>query len=408
MVLGHIFNKSTSAVYDEVLAVFMPGPFSFTGEDVIEIQAHGGSVVLNSILNLVLSQGARLAEPGEFTMRAFRNGRLDLAQAEAVFELTQARTSFGAQAAAAQLAGALSSEIAAVKDSIEDILCLLAASVDFPDDVDEISPQAIISRLETEIIPSLSRLVAHARKNEIARTGINAVILGRPNVGKSSLLNMLLGKDRAIVSSSPGTTRDSISEETLLAGRHAILWDTAGLRLTDDPVELLGIERSKRALNNADTIILVIEAHNPFIEEDIEILRLLAGRKVIIAANKADLLNGSNSSNFPSSYGLYPVVTVSALEYMGAGALAKALWEVAGVDPAPDPSQGLMNVRQRHNAEQALTVIEESVSKARIHFLPEFLSIDLERALNNLGMITGETATPDVLEAIFSRFCIGK
>ena len=408
MILGRVADPATLEVYDEVLAVYMPGPFSYTGEDVVEIQAHGGSGVISALVGLILGQGARLAEPGEFTMRAFRNGRMDLSQAEAVWELTQARTTFQVKAAAAQLSGAFSCALSAIRTSLEDILCLLIGSFDFPDEIAEPSSSDILSRLESEVRKPIENLVELSRKNEIARRGMNVVIAGRPNVGKSSLLNRLLGRDRAIVSNLPGTTRDSISEETFIAGRHAILWDTAGIRADAEPVESLGIERTRLALDRADVIILVIEANQPFVDQDFAILGQLEGRRLVIAANKSDLLGSPLADPFPSTHDSHPVVRVSALAGSGLDELAGALWNSVDAESSINLSQGLPNLRQRVLLERAVDALSFAISEARVQFLPDLLSTDIEAALLTLGMITGETATPDILDAIFSRFCIGK
>lgn len=408
MVLGQIADPETLAVTDEVLAVYMPGPFSYTGEDVVEIQAHGGQAVISAIMGLVLAQGARLSDPGEFTMRAFRSGRIDLSQAEAVLELTLARTAFQAKAAAAQLSGGFSGTIAAIRRSLEDILCLLSGSLDFPDEIEEPSSSDTLSRLESEVIRPLENLVENARKHELVRRGINVVIAGRPNVGKSSLLNRLLSEDRAIVSPIPGTTRDSISVESLIAGRHATLWDTAGIRANAESVEMLGIERTNKALNEADAVIIVIEAHQPFLEDDLAILDRLAGQKIVVAANKSDLLPLPVIPIIPFPYKSLPMVLVSALTGSGFDSLGTALWETVDLDPCPDFSFGLPNLRHRHLLEQSLASLENSISVSRRNFSPELLSMDIESAIQSLGGITGETATMDVLDSIFSRFCIGK
>jgi len=291
---------------------------------------------------------------------------------------------------------------------MEDILCLLTGSIDFPDEIAEPSSADILSRLESEVRKPIEKLVELSRKNEIARRGMNVVIAGRPNVGKSSLLNRLLGVDRAIVSNLPGTTRDSISEDTLLAGRHATLWDTAGIRADAEPVESLGIERTRLALDQADCIILVIEAHRPFVEEDLAILGQLEGRRLVIAANKSDLLEGFLDEPFPSTHDSQPVVRVSALSGSGLEDLAVALWNSVDAEPFIDLPLGLPNLRQRVLLEGALAALSFAVSEARVQFRPELLSMDIESAIQTLGGITGETAAKDVLDSIFSRFCIGK
>lgn len=408
MVLGTVRSPQTQAILDEVLAVYMPGPFSHTGEDVVEIHAHGGPAVVSAICDLVLGQGARLAEPGEFTRRAFLNGRIDLSQAEAVWEMLEARTRTQVQMAAGLLTGELSRLVCEVKSELTDVLALLAGSVDFPDEIDESGPDDIFARLETGVAIPLQRLVSLSEKTEIVRRGPNVVLVGRPNVGKSSLLNRLLGRDRAIVSTIAGTTRDSISESTLIAGKHATLWDTAGIRTEAGALENLGMERTRRACEEADVVVLVAEAHRSADPEDIRILGGLCPDKTIVAANKSDLLSGPSPFRLTPPHDTLSVTLVSALTGIGMDELSGSVWRTCGVTEGPDLCAAAPNLRQRTSLSKALAVILDGVSCARKNFMPELLAFDLEQALFHIGAVTGETASPDILDSVFSRFCIGK
>ncbi len=408
MVLGRIRDPGSGRALDEVLAVFMPGPRSYTGEDVVEIQAHGGLGVTAAILEAVLSGGARLADPGEFTRRAFLNGRLDLAQAEAVWDMVEARSAREARLAAAQLSGALGRALAPIRASLESLRARLSAAVDFPDEVEAIEPMDIRQGIEHGVLAPLLALARRAAEGELLRRGLSVALLGKPNVGKSSLLNALLGRDRAIVSPYPGTTRDSLSETLTLDGHLVSVWDTAGLRIQSDPLEALGMEKTREAMERADVWIVVVEAHLPLAAEDIALLSEARSRRALVAANKSDLLPVDASFSLPAEWEMLPLVSVSALRGDGLENLSRSVWKLAGLSADPDPEDGVPNLRHRLALEDAARIIRAGLDRADESFLPELLALDLEEALARLGDITGESVAPDVLDAVFSRFCVGK
>ncbi len=402
---GHIMDPSSAEVVDEVLAAYMPAPRTYTRQDVVEINGHGGIVALRRILSLCLRQGARLAEAGEFTARAFLNGRLDLAQAEAVLDIVQARTEVSLQAAMGQLAGRLSDEVRAVRKELVSALAYLEASIDFEED--EIPAQEIGPHLE-QALAWLSRLLADADRGIIYRQGIRAAIVGRPNVGKSSLLNRLLRTSRAIVTDIPGTTRDTLEETLNLQGLPAVLVDTAGItEKAQDLIERLGIERSRAALAQADLALFVVDAGQPLEEGDREIASLVRGRPAIVVLNKIDLL-----ATPPSEHRIIldaPCVAVSALTGQGMETLEEAIVEAVFTGKVM-ASEAPMVTSSRHK--EALNRALDHVSSAHTAHLAgqlvDLVAIDLAAAVNALGEITGQTASEDLIDTIFSNFCLGK
>jgi tRNA modification GTPase len=406
---GHIRNPATGETADEVLAVHMPAPGTYTRQDVVEINGHGGIVALRRVLTLCLREGARLAEPGEFTARAFLNGRLDLAQAEAVVDVVRAKTERSLQAAVGQLAGRLSDQVRSVRAILVDALAHMEASIDFVDD--EIPERDIGSDLRQARV-RLSQLLADADRGIIYRQGVRAAIVGRPNVGKSSLLNRLLRTSRAIVTDIPGTTRDTLEETLNLQGVPVVLVDTAGIAAaTEDPIERLGIERSRAALAQADLALLVLDASQPLAEADRAIAALVDGRPAIAVLNKIDLLGEEARASLWSPIpGLqFRSVPVSALTGEGLEALEDAIVETVFSGQAT-ASEAPMVTNPRHK--EALKAALESVDAAhgahRAGVSADLVSIDLTAAVSVLGQITGQTASEDLVETIFSTFCVGK
>lgn len=386
---------------DAVLTIFR-APKSYTGEDVIEISCHGGIVTMKAALRAVLDAGARLAAPGEFTQRAFLNGKLDLAQAEAVNDLIRARTDQARRVALRQLDGALSSHLSSINSRILAVIAAVEAAIDFPDDVAEPEGAWIGSEI-TEAKGALELLLASLGRGRVYREGLRVVIAGRVNVGKSSLLNALLRHARAIVTPIPGTTRDLIEESLEIRGIPIVAIDTAGLRATDDPVEQAGVELSRRSIESADLILLVIDAREGLHEEDSALLARLDGRRVIVVANKVDLCA-------PSAYEREGVKTVrtSATTGQGIDELEDTIAEIAGASDAGSESIVVSNARH----EEALRSASESLGHALATLDSgqpiDLLSGDLIAVRSSLGLITGETATEDLLARIFSEFCIGK
>jgi tRNA modification GTPase len=401
---GQVVDPATNEVLDEALAFYIPAPHTYTRQDVAEIQGHGSPVSLQRILNLVLRHGARLAEPGEFTLRAFVNGRLDLAQAEAVLDMIQARTEAGHRIAMGQLSGRLSDAVRGVRRQLLDVLAYLEASIDFTDD--EVPPQDIVKPLNN-ILNEIGQLLRDADRGIIYRQGVRAAIVGRPNVGKSSLLNALLQVERAIVTEVPGTTRDTLEETINLRGVPLVLVDTAGIAETEDQIERLGVIRSREALEQADLALLVVDGSRPLDAADREIATLIGNRPAILVVNKIDL--GTSRVEFDTWPADAPRVRVSALTGAGLDALEEALVNTILAGRAV-PSDRPMVSSPRHKAllTQATEHIQAALEAHERGLPADFVSIDVMAAVTSLGEITGETAGEDLLNAIFSQFCVGK
>lgn len=401
---GHIQDPADGRTVDEVLLAYMAAPHTYTRQDVVEIDAHGGVVPLREILALALRHGARPAEPGEFTLRAFLNGRLDLAQAEAVQDVVTARTPAALQMALGQLDGRLSSRVQALRSDLLDVLAYLEATIDFGEE--DIPPQDIGPALAAAA-DALADLVGEAERGLLYRQGVRTAIVGRPNVGKSSLLNALLRADRAIVTPIPGTTRDTLEETINLQGIPLVLVDTAGIAGdSSDPIERLGIERSRRALQTADLALLVVDGSVPPAPADAEVAALLAGIRTVVVANKCDLAAGGDyGALLPDA----PRQAVSALTGQGLGDLETLLVEVvlAGRGRAEgDPLAS--NPRHGEAFRAALGHVEDARRAAAAGLPPDLVAIDVTAAVETLGEVTGEDVGEDVLERIFGRFCIGK
>lgn len=404
LLYGHIIDPETSEVIDEVLVSYMKAPRTYTRQDVAEINCHGGIAPLRRTLELCLRQGARLASPGEFTLRAFINGRIDLAQAEAVLDIVRAKTEAGLRVAVGQLEGRLSEQVRSVRRRLVDVLAYLEATIDFEED--EIPEQDIAPDLE-EVRRQLEKLLAHADRGIIYRQGIRTAIVGRPNVGKSSLLNALLRTSRAIVTPIPGTTRDTLEETLNLQGIPLVLVDTAGIVAeTEDVIEQLGIERSRSALAQADLALLVVDGSEPLTEADRQIAGLAAGKTAILVVNKIDL---------PRAVGDFDILTeatqveISALTGEGLEELEGAIVEVVFSGQVLASDEPLVSSpRHKDILKRALDHLA-SAREAHAGGMPaDFVAIDLTSAVNALGEITGETVTEDLLETIFSEFCVGK
>ncbi|MEW6232778.1 MAG: tRNA uridine-5-carboxymethylaminomethyl(34) synthesis GTPase MnmE [Chloroflexota bacterium] len=403
---GHVVEPASGDVVDEALAVFMPSPHTYTREDVVEINCHGGIVPLRRTLELVLRLGARLANPGEFTLRAFLNGRLSLDQAEAVLDIVQAKTQVGLRLAMEQLGGRLSAQVRPIRQEIMGVLAYLTASIDFAED--EIPEQDIEAPVKNARA-ALQQLIANADAGIIYRQGLRTAIVGAPNVGKSSLLNALLRTSRAIVTPIPGTTRDTLEETLNLRGIPLCLVDTAGIVQTDELVEKLGVERSRLAIDQADLILLVVDGNRPPAQADREIAALIGNRPAILVINKSDLFPAPSPPEVGDLLPDRPTVSISALTGQGLVALEEAIESLIFSGKAI-ASDALAVTSARHKealqrAEERLAAAETSIQQG----LPaDFVSIDLTAALNSLGEITGETVTEELLETIFSRFCVGK
>jgi tRNA modification GTPase len=390
---------------DEVMLGIMRAPRSFTREDVVEIICHGGLLSAKLVLDAVLASGARLAMPGEFTRRAFLNGRIDLAQAEAVADLIHARTELALAAAHEQLAGHLSLRINRLRDELMSVLAHIEAHIDFPDE--NIAPETreqLLGRLQ-QAVDSMTELLRTAHEGQILRRGLRAAIVVRPNTGKSSLLNRLLGHERAIVSPVPGTTRDTIEETANIRGIPVVFIDTAGLRTAQDPLEREGIRRSHESLSRAELVLHVLDASEPFMAEDAEYLAALTRKKRILVRNKIDLPARLELSRDQS----IPVVEVSCRTGQGLEELKEAIVGAVWTGAArPEMMHVLINSRHQQALAQALTAVRQTAETLRAEGSFELVALDLQIAVRAVGEIVGKTATEDLLDSIFSQFCLGK
>ena len=401
LVYGHITDPENGEVVDEVLVAYMEAPHTYTREDIVEIDCHGGPLPLQRILELTLRYGARLANPGEFTLRAFLNGRIDLAQAESVLDVVQAKTQASLRLAVQGLAGKFSEPIKEVRGDLMEILAYLTARIDFPED--EVEEQDISEPLEKAQL-TLQDLIANADAGIVYRQGVRTAIVGRPNVGKSSLLNRLLRQSRAIVTTTPGTTRDTLEEVVNLKGVPFLLIDTAGIIDSRDEVEVLAVERSKKAIEQADFVLFVLDSSEPLTDSDRQLIDLLAEKTVLVAANKCDLPPQAENNELP-----WPQVWTSALTGEGLTDLENGMVNsvlggrviTSDTSLVTNPRHKEALLRAKEHLDQAQTAIAESLPD-------DFVTIDLTAALNALGEITGETVTEELLETIFSQFCIGK
>jgi tRNA modification GTPase len=390
---------------DEVVVTYFRKPHSYTTDDIVEISAHGAPVVLRHIVQLALARGARLAEPGEFTMRAFLNGRIDLTQAEAVRDLIDAQTLYQAQVAAQQLEGALSKRLKPIKQDLVTLIAGLEAGMDFAEDDLSILPDATILEQIARVYTPLFHLAASFAFGKIVHEGLTLAIVGRPNVGKSSLFNRLVERERAIVTATPGTTRDLVTETVAIGGIPVKLVDTAGIRLALDEAESIGIRKSMEALADADLVLVVMDAAAPVVTEDRTLLDQVAQRSAILVENKADVATSPRPEfSFP-----IPRVRTSALTGRGIDDLkAQILRQVGGESGAQAENGFLTNVRHQGLVRDSLTALSAAETAVANRIPHEMLLMDLYNALRLLDEITGATTNDDILNLIFSTFCIGK
>lgn len=413
MVFGEMLDRA-GRVIDRGLAVRFPGPGSYTGEDCAEFHCHGSPVVLRELLSALFAAGARQAQAGEFTKRAFLNGRMDLTQAEAVVDLIDAETAAAARNAAAQLDGGLRRVLEPVQEELLEVTSRFYAVVDYPDeDIQDVRPEEIAAALRSAA-GRLERLLDTCRRGQVLKSGVRTAIVGRPNAGKSSLLNALAGYERAIVTSIPGTTRDTVETKVTLGGYLFRLVDTAGLRDSDDPIEQLGVARSRQALAEADLVLAVCDGTQPLREEDHDLLRqALAQADTILLANKRDLpdfaLPQPAANDAPNTL---TVVPLSAKTGDGLDTLETTLAQRAEtlLPQAAQSAAGelLTNQRQTQAAQRALDGVTRAKDALDLGMTPDALLTDVEAALEALGELTGRTVREDITARIFSRFCVGK
>jgi tRNA modification GTPase len=403
-VFGELIEPDTKEKIDEVVATFFAKPHSYTTDDVVELSTHGSPVVLRHVVELCLARGARLAEPGEFTMRAFLNGRLDLTQAEAVRDLIESQTLYQAKVAAQQLEGALSRRLAPIKEELVQLIALLEAGVDFAEDDVAVLPAAKILEHVARVRVPLEKLLASFAYGKAVHEGLTLAIVGRPNVGKSSLFNRLVERERAIVTATPGTTRDLVSETVALGGIPVKLVDTAGIRAAHDEAESLGIKKSYEALADADLVLVVLDASQPRTSEDDALLHSAQQRPHIVVANKLDLASRNEKRETKNGF-----IGTSATTGEGVPELREQILKhVAGDSAAQQETGFLTNVRHEALVRESLTALAAAEQSTKQNVPHEMLLLDLYNALRPLDAITGATTADDILHRIFSQFCIGK
>ena len=412
VVHGRIIDPADGQMVDEVLLVKMDAPGTFTGEDTIEINCHGGIVVLRRVLSLVLRYGARAACPGEFTKRAFINGRMDLAQAEAVIDLINSKTDEGSRAAAAQLQGRLSEKIRGARRKMIELIARIEAAIEYPEeDIEEITAEAVRNGIK-EIREELRKTAQSFTRGRLLREGITAAIIGKPNAGKSSLLNALAGSSRAIVTDIPGTTRDIIEEYVNIKGIPVRFLDTAGIRSTDDPVEAIGVEKARTAAAEAELVIIVLDAQTGITDEDREIMKTSLSKKTIVMINKTDVADDRMVEDMKEqirTYGDIPVVVASMVDGTGMDDLADRIESLAaGGEISANNEVLLTNARHRQLIEDAILGLDSAESAYKGGMPLDLVTIDIRDAAEALGRITGESVSEDVVNEIFSRFCVGK
>jgi tRNA modification GTPase len=402
---GYVRHPQTKQLVDEALLLLMQAPRSYTREDVVEFHCHGGIMPVQQVLQLCIEQGAKLAQPGEFTLRAFLNGRLDLTQVESIADLVGSRSPQAAQAALAGLQGKLAGPIRQLRATCLDILAEIEARIDFEEDLPPLDEAAIIAQIE-QVLAEVTSILATADQGELLRTGLKVAIVGRPNVGKSSLLNAWSRSDRAIVTDLPGTTRDVVESQLVVGGIPVQVLDTAGIRETADQVEKIGVERSRRAAQAADLVLLTIDASTGWTAQDQEIYEQVQHRPLILVINKTDLAPATEVS-YPDC--INRIVKAAAALNQGIDALEKAILEAVHTDNLKAADLDLaINQRQAAALTRAKTSLQQ-VQETIAQQLPlDFWTIDLRGAIQALGEITGEEVTESVLDRIFSRFCIGK
>lgn len=409
MTYGHIEDPETGSIIDEVLCVYMKEPHTYTKEDVAEINCHGSMVSLRKTLELVLKSGARLAEPGEFTKRAFLNGRLDLSQAEAVIDLIKAKTDKSFDVAMDQLSGGLSAEIKKIRAKLMDLLVNITVNIDYPDeDIEELT----YTQMEEDILgisDMVEQLLCSADSGRMIRDGLNVSIIGKPNVGKSSLMNQLLRETRAIVTEIPGTTRDTIEEFVSIKNIPIRLTDTAGIRETEDTIEKIGIEKSKQSFNEADLIIFVMDSSRDISQEDRTIMEYIGDRRVIVLINKIDLGRTWKQEEITRSLPNSVILETSMLEKTGIDKIEEQILNLVYSGTVKQNDSLLVtSVRHKELLDRAKGFLTDALAMTRAKEAMDFIEVDINSAFESLGEITGETVSDDIINQVFSRFCLGK
>lgn len=401
--LGKIFDKDGSTL-DEVLLLVMKGPRSFTGDDTVEIHCHGGSLITRKILERVLEAGAKMASPGEFSLRAFLNGKMDLAKAEAIQQLISAKNEIACHFAKTHLEGALSKKITQMQKELLDVAAILEAAVDFPEESLEFASKEEILCLLGHILDAMQKLSHTFYEGKMIHEGLGLCLVGPPNAGKSSLMNALLGKERAIVTEIAGTTRDLLEDNLCLGGLHFRIIDTAGIRQTEERIEKEGIRRSKEAMESADLVLLVLDSSRPLCDESTTLLETLSPEKTLLLWNKKDLPRKASAPSFPSSQISLSALTGDGLEELKA-AIESLIWKHG---PPAKEEVVLTNVRHKRALDEAISLLQAVIKGLEQDTSPEFLSFDMRKCLFELGTILGMNISEEILNSIFSKFCIGK
>ena len=408
MIYGHIVDKN-SDIIDEVIVSVMKSPHSYTREDVVEINCHGGLVATEKVLELCVENGARIAEPGEFTKRAFLNGRIDLSQAEAVIDLVRSKTEQSLKIAAKNLQGNIKNEINKIRQEILDIIIQLEASVDFIEEDLEVTPYHKLEKKVMVIEKELEDMIKNEKRGEIIKNGVKIAIIGKPNVGKSSLLNMLSRKDKAIVTSIPGTTRDAVEEVLYVEGIPLILVDTAGIRETKNIIEKIGVEKSLRHIDEAELVIMVLDGNRKFDNKDLQIIKKVREKTIICCINKVDLEQNIEMGKVLDYFDEEKIVKISALKGIGIEKLENMIKELVLGDGEINLEEMIIINKRHKNILTEVKKLLENARKAMVEDMSEeFPCCDLREAYGLLGEIVGETVTDDILDGIFSQFCIGK
>ena len=408
---GHaVDNEGT--VIDDMVSIYMKAPHTFTGDDVVEFQAHGSNISLRLILRSAIAAGARLADPGEFTKNAFLNGRLDLSQAEAVIDLIKARSEKSLSIASDQLNGNLGQEIVDIRNNIKDVLAQMAVNIDFPDeDIEQVSYDEFLAELMKQQ-GRLGNLIKSAEFGKLAREGIKLALVGRTNVGKSSLMNGLLGEDRAIVTNIPGTTRDTIEESATIGGYPIVIVDTAGIRDTDDLIEQIGIEKSKNEINIADLVIMVIDGSRDLEDEDFEIAHHIEGKKVLLVVNKEDLginIPKREIEKIKSILSCNSILYTTVKTIEGIGKVRDAIEDIFAEGFFKSEGGNIVtNERHKDALVRASESLVQGIELLDMHEPLEIVEIEVHDAFQILGEIIGETASEEILDTVFSKFCLGK
>jgi tRNA modification GTPase len=407
LLYGHIFDADE--IIDEVLIAFMKEPYTYTRENMVEIYCHGGIIPVKKTLELLLRKGAKLAEPGEFTKRAFLNGRLDLSQAEAVIDIIKSKTEKSYEVSLKQLEGGLSREIQKIRDILLAMIAHIEVSIDFPEeDIQEVTYNELIEQGNV-VKTSIEKLLSTADRGKILRDGLNTVILGKPNVGKSSLLNAVLRENRAIVTEIPGTTRDIIEEYINIDGIPLKIMDTAGIRQTEDIVEKIGVDRAKDTIEGADLIIAIFDISVELSDDDYHIIELIKDKKTIVLLNKTDLPNLYDESYFTEIFAGKVIITTSMTKGIGLDQLEDSIRKMFYEgDLNIESDMVINNIRHKNQLEKAFRNIESVLDDLIVQIPLDCLEVDLKNCWENLGKITGESIGEDILDRIFREFCIGK